>query len=59
MARSACLVARMFQFQRMRVMTVGTADLFVIHLALQERTKLIHFVFDLAVVKVGRSTERF
>ncbi len=47
-------IVRLFQLQRMWVVAIGTADVFMIHLALNKRPIHIDFVFDLPVNVVGR-----
>ncbi len=59
MTRGASLVARMLQFQRMRVMAIGTANSLVVHPALDERSIHVNFVLDLAIGKVRVSLQDF
>ena len=56
-AGSACFVTGRFQFQRVRVMAIGTPDSLMIHLALNERSINVNFIFDLAISEVGIVTE--
>src|SRR5688500_8902001 len=48
-ARGAGLVALVLEPGGMRIVAVGAANPLVVHLALQERTVLIHFVENLPV----------
>ncbi len=59
MARRAGFVARMLQFQRMRVVAVSAADAFMKHLALHKRSIHVNFVFDLSVVVVRVAAKQF
>src|SRR5262245_22731200 len=53
MARSANLVAGVFELGAMRIVAVAALDVLVKHLALQERRVFVHLVHDLAVRVIG------
>ena len=59
MARGAKLIALVFQLQRVRVVAIATLDSLVVHLALNERTVNVHFVFDLAIGVVRFLSQKF
>ena len=48
-----------FNSNAMGIMTVRTFDAFVVHLALNERTKDIHFIHDLSIFVIGFWPQRF
>ena len=54
MTRSTKQVAFMLESIRMRVMTIGTANPVVVHLALNERTVNVVFITDLTINVVDR-----
>ena len=56
-ARCTSLVARFDQFQRVRIVTIGATNAFVIHLALDKGSEHVDFVFDLPIVVISLPAE--
>jgi hypothetical protein len=57
--RRARRIAFVLQFQRMRIVAIGTANSLVIHPALDERSVHINFVFDLTIIEIRARLQRF
>ena len=56
---SAGFVTRVFQLQRVWIVTIRTANPFVIHLALNERAVDVHLVQDLAIGVIRLLQQQF
>ena len=59
MARRAERIARVFRLGLVRIVAVRAADPLVVHLALDERSVLVHFVQNLSVGVVRRPLQEF
>ena len=59
MARTYRPVARVLQLGAVRIVAVGAADVFVKHLAFEERSVFIDFVQNLAIGVIGRWRQHF